>query len=569
MKIPADAALREAFYWSVIQECLVSRGDRRAEYDVLRNYYLFGSAPGNEAASHNKIFAAIDTLTSFLFAADTTRFAVKLGAGVDKAAHLPRVPPLTARLMDRWEDSNADIVFGNAVTWALVKNTAIVKLIQRGKETHPFLVDAENFGVYREDVPMLDRQEAFVEVVLTTKEQLARDLMNHPNKDLILARLSASRTVEDDLPAGIQRLVTSSFYPTTQGNVPDVLNLQDMYRPRTAAELVETYELWLWDDEIEGEHPQSGKPGGYRVVTLADPSICIYDRPAYDPESKDGLQMWLEGDHPYTQVCPNPAPDLFWGYSEVRKLCALQDLRERAVHQIEDLLDRNVTPPKALTGMWGAVEEKDLAMRKIGALLSSQEPMAKVQEFKPQIPQDLWAFIRELDAEFDETIALNAVLKGRGEAGVRSKGQTDRLAQLGSSRPKKRALIVEDSLERLATLYLKLDQAHNKDKLHTVPLEGKSEPFIAEQFTKDFMVKVDAHSSSPVFVEDQKNGMYAMFDRGIVDGEAIIDVEQPQNAQVLKERYKQLEKARAAAKEKEQAMKEAESQGKLTRLNQG
>jgi hypothetical protein len=42
----------------------------------------------------------------------------------------------------------------------------------------------------------------------------------------------------------------------------------------------------------------------------------------------------------------------------------------------------------------------------------------------------------------------------------------------------------------VATLYLKLMQAY--DKTHFKDEDGH--PFIAEQFTKDYVVKVDAHS---------------------------------------------------------------------------
>jgi len=241
---------------------------------------------------------------------------------------------------------------------------------------------------------------------------------------------------------------------------------------------------------------------------------------------------------------------------------------------ITNLIDRNVTPDKALTGQWGATDEKFFAMQRLGSLISSQDPTAKVQEFKPQIPQDLWAIIDKIDAMFDETISLNNLSKGHGDTGVRSKGQTESLLRVGSSRPKKRALTIEDSLERIATLYLKLDQKHNDEPLDfDEPQKGvNGNPvtvFISEQFTKDYMAKVDGHSSSPVFVEDQKNDAKWMFENQIIDGESYLDIAQPMNVQILKEKYKVMAKNKAAAAQKEEAMAEAESQGKLAKLKQG
>ncbi len=65
------------------------------------------------------------------------------------------------------------------------------------------------------------------------------------------------------------------------------------------------------------------------------------------------------------------------------------------------------------------------------------------------------------------------------------------------------------------------------------------------------MVKVDAHSSSPVFIEDQKNGAYAMFDRGVIDGEALLEAEQPQNLQELIAKWKVMQAQRAKAAEEQ------------------
>jgi hypothetical protein len=558
VKIP-KVEEREAFYWDLIDKCLVSRGQRKAMYESMRSYSMFGSAPGQDPAIFNKIDASMDSLASFLFAAETTRFSIKLGAGVDKKMEMPKIPPLIERLNDRWQDSNCDMMFGMAVKDALTYATIIFKLVQRKTETHPFVIYPGDFGVLREDIPLLDRQEAFVHVFMTTKDQLRRDLENHPNKDLLLSRINANRKADDEneLPAGVQRIITSQVSPNIQGNVNAPLaGAYDAMVPRTAEELIEMKELWVWDDTFKSKDGH-WRDGGWRVVTMADPGITIYDRPSYDPEDTS-KSMFLQSDHPFTKICPNPMSDYFWGQSEVQKCIILQGEREHRLGQIHRLMDRMVDPAKSMFGVWGAVDEKNDAARLIGALISSQDPLAKITEHKPLLPPDVWTDIHEIDMMFDETIGLSNVLKGKGEAGVRSKGQTDRLAQLGSSRSKKRALVIEDSLERIGLQYVQLDQKHNKDPLVMIG-NGKEEEFIAEQFTKDYMVKVDAHSSSPVFIEDQKNGAYAMFDRHIIDGEAVLDAEQPQNIQALKVRYKEMQHAQAVAAQHKQQMEEAQA----------
>lgn len=560
MIIPA-AAEREAFYQDIITRCLQSRQSRIAWYETLRAYYLFGADSNQDPAIHNKIYPSIDTLVSFLFAVDTTRFAILLGTSADKKIELPKVPPLIQRLNGKWQDSNADIIFSDGVTWSLVYDTMILKLIQKGEETHPYLLAPHNFGVLDESQPMLDRQEAFVHVFTTTRPQLYRELEAHPKRAELMTKLSTSPREQHEMSAGVQRVIVNSQAPLSgsySGNVNDVLGGSELYRASAPEELIELYELWVWNDKEED----------YQVVTLADPDVCIYDRPA-------SPNMFLKGEHPFTQICPNPAPDYFWGYSEVQRLIRLQDLREHHLQQITQLIDRNVTPDKALTGMWGAVEEKDFALRRLGALIGSQDPTAKVVEFKPQIPTDLWQVVNKIDEMFDETISLNNLSKGQGDTGVRSKGQTESLLRVGSSRPKKRALTIEDSIERVATLYLKLDQKHNPEHLEfeePQKMPGMSVPakeFISEQFTKDYMVKVDAHSSSPVFVEDHKKDAVELFKLQIIDGESLLDILQPQNVQILKEKYKKMAAKRAEAEARDKAMQEAEAAGKVTKLQQG
>ena len=108
---------------------------------------------------------------------------------------------------------------------------------------------------------------------------------------------------------------------------------------------------------------------------------------------------------------------------------------------------------------------------------------------------------------FAEASGISSILAGRGETGVRSAGHAGQLARLGSSRAKKRALVVEDALEKVATLYLKLMQAY--DPTHFEDELGHR--FIAEQFTRDYVVKVDAHSNSPIFTEDLKALAFNLF----------------------------------------------------------
>jgi hypothetical protein len=517
MRIPTEPLDREYFYLDLIQKCLVSREDRNPDYASLRSWYLFGNGPDDSPALYNKIFPHIDQLTSFLYSAETTRFSIDLGAAVPQEEH-NKIPALTRALNDEWLSSNADQVFSTAVTWSLCFNTTFVKLVIN-KGIHPYMVEPSTIGVLREDTPFLDRQEAFVQTYYITKSELYNRLYSHPNRESIVKRVSSTQHERTEIANGIERIILSQSNPTLYGNVNLDLAGLNRYKAVVSEDTVEMTELWVWNDETND----------YQVVTKADPDVIIYDRP--------GETVFLKGECPFVQVCPNPLYDYFWGMSEVQRLIFLQQLRNKRMAEILDLLSKQVSPPTALIGFTGIMDEKNFALNRAGGLLSTDMPSAKVEKLAPQIPPDLFREIGEIDLMFEEASGIVSVLQGRGEQGVRSSGHASQLARLGSSRAKKRALIIEDSLEKLATLYLKCMQAYNST--HFTDINGL--PFIAEQFTGDFVVKVDAHSNSPIFTEDQRTLAFNLFKAGVIDKESLLDMLDPPMKQLLKDRLKKME----------------------------
>ena len=230
----------------------------------------------------------------------------------------------------------------------------------------------------------------------------------------------------------------------------------------------------------------------------------------------------------------------------------LQSLRNNRMTEILDLLSKQVSPPTSLTGFTGILDEKNFALNRAGGLLASDMPNAKAERMGPEMPSNLWEVTHEIDSMFSEVSGISNVLSGRGESGVRSQGHASQLARLGSSRAKKRALIVEDSLEKVATLYLKMMQVY--DPTHFKDTEGT--PFIAEQFTRDFVVKVDAHSNSPIFTEDTKELAFSLFKAQAIDKESLLDMLEPPMKQLLKDKLKRrLEKEASQPKPELEAKK--------------
>jgi hypothetical protein len=523
MRIPSNDLLREQFYRDLVEKCMVSLQERKSDYNSLRSFFLFGAGPDEPPCIFNKIYPHIDQLTSFLYSAETTRFSINVGAAVPDQEQI-KVPRLTLALNDEWINSNADQVFSSALTWALCFNSTFIKLVYNNG-IHPYMVEPASLGVLREDTPYTDRQEAIVQTYYITKSELYNRLYSHPKRESIVKRISTSiHTNSEDLPEGLDRIMLSQSNPTMYGNVNLDLSGMNRYKARVAEETVKMYELWVWNDEIDD----------YQCVTMADPDIFIYDRP--------GESMFLKGELPFVQICPNPQYDYYWGQSEVSRLVFLQQLRNNRMTEILDLLSKQVNPPTALTGFTGILDEKNFALNRAGGLLSSDMPNARADRLAPDMPSSLFEVIHEVDNMFSEASGISSVLQGKGESGVRSSGHASQLARLGSSRAKKRALIVEDSLEKVATLYLKLMQVY--DKTHFKDDEGHQ--FIAEQFTSDYIVKVDAHSNSPIFTEDLRQLAFNLFKAKAIDTESLLDLLEPPMKQLLKDKLKKKEQAAAA-----------------------
>jgi hypothetical protein len=523
MKIPTDLVEREQFYYDLVEKCSVSIQSRTGEYDSLRSYYLFGAGIDAPPAYYNKIYPHIDQLSSFLYSAETTRFSITLGASVEPS-YQSMIPSLTGALNDDWLNSNADQVFAQALNWALCYNSTFIKLIPK-KGMHPYMVDPRLMGVLREDTPYTDRQEALVQIYYITKSELQARLYSHPNRDAIFARVQIGESQQSQVPDGIQRLILSATDPTMYGNVN--LNIAGMqtYKPTVGEETIKMTELWVWNDDTED----------YQCVTIADPNVVVYDRP--------GASMFLKGELPFVQICPTPQYDYYWGISEVGRLVFLQDMRNKRMSEILDLLSKQVAPPTALIGFTGLLDEKNFALNRAAGLLATDMPNAKVEQLAPSIPNDLFREIDQIDKMFEEASGIVNVLQGRGESGVRSAGHASQLARLGSSRAKKRALIVEDALEKMATLYLKCMQVYSARSYRDLD----QNKFIAGQFTDDFVVKVDAHSNSPIFTEDLRALAFALADRGAITKERLIDILEPPMKQQLKEDLRKMQEAQQSA----------------------
>jgi len=519
----------DGFTAEVVGKCMSTQRERVQAYQGLSHYYLFGAQDGNQAP-YGKIYPHLDLLTAYLYSQATVEFEVAVQNVEDPVYEQAEL--IGHRLNMNFHDYGIADKYKEALTWALVYNSTFLKLRPRTNpfQLKPYMVEPHNIGVLDESLPDLDDQEAFTHQYTVGKNELRRRVSVLPNAADIMRRVSAVPVMKQDaFPESIKNIIVAGpanmSTSSTRGivNIPELFN-QLQYKPSTVEDQVDMYETWVWDDDAED----------YRTITIAAPGVVIYGR-------KDiGNLLGIKGEHPFVHICPNRLYNYFFGWSEIVGLIRLQDWTSERLREIRRILTLQADPPTSFSGFGGLNDEKAAAFGSPGAWISDPTPNAKVEKLSPELPTDLFQEIYMIQSMFNDISGLSDVLQGKGESGVRSKAQTDTLAKLGSARIKARAQTVEKSLEEIGHLTMKMMQKKDDHKYKTA--KG---PFTAAQFTDDYQVHVDAHSASPVFVDDHVQLAMGLTKLGVIDKRSCLELTKPPKLQLLLKRQEKLEKQRA------------------------
>lgn len=524
---------------------MATRRERIQMYTGLYHYFLFGAQDGNQAP-YGKIYPHIDLLKAYLYSQATVEYDITPKAGNADEADIEQAELVAKRQNMYFHDNGVADAYGDGLGLSFVWGSTFLKLDPRkvgGEQfgVDPYIVEPHNFGVLNEGVPYLERQEAFVHAYYIGKDELHRRVSLLPNGADIMRRVAAAPVNEEDaFPESIHRIIVAGpsnmTTSTTRGlvNIPELFN-QIQYKPKAIDDQVEMYELWVWDDKTED----------YRTITVAAPGVVIYGR------KEIGNLLGIKGEHPFIHICPNRLHNYFYGWSEVTNLIRLQDWMSERLGEIRRILTLQANPPKSFSGFGGINDEKAGAFGTPDSWISDPTPSAKVEFLAPKVPENLFEEVYAIQGFYNDISGLSDILQGRGESGVRSKAQTDTLAKLGSARIKQRAQAVERCLEEIGGLMVQM--MRKKDDHRYKAKDGSH--FTAAQFTEDFQVHVDAHSASPVFVDDHQQMALALAKLGIIDGASAIELIKPPKTELLKQRYKENQARRA------QAQKEALAAG--------
>lgn len=557
MKLPVASGERLLFVQDLVRKCFVSRDSRISFYNAMRMYYLFGIDDfGYDDAdgAFNKIYSHCQQLNSFMFSPETTRFDISLGPTVS-SEYQSYVNPMVELLEQHWHGTpyqSVDQTFKGAVEWASVYGSTFVKIIPKVwhdpndpiktklLSVRHHIVEPHNIGMLREDRFGLYNQECYAEKYVITLTQLRNELTMHRDRERIMkiaqemtpnadARTQPGMGVMDRL------IVTAISGDSIEGEANMVGSpLTSLYRPQVGEDMIEMTELYVYDDDIQD----------WRIITLLGNDEPIWDRPLD--------RMFLPFTLPHVQVCPLPAHDYAYGYSRVEKIIRLQGFRNERITDIRHLLRKQAHPPVSITGSAGIPDEMADALDTPGGSLTLPDVAATIKEHEVKIDGNQWVDVREIDNMIDDTTGLPPINQGKSEKGVRSESQGETLSELGATRAKSDALTIEDSLDCIATILVRVLRRYSAAQLRADADDNQEKPgegvFTPSQFPDDFVAKVDGHSSSPVFRANYEAKVFRLLALQAIDKEdalQLLDI--PRKRQLITTLKEKIEPAEAKA----------------------
>lgn len=560
MKLPS----RKIGDWAydIIEECSVSRQQRAAECAYWRNYYYVGSDEDEDPALYNRIFGHIDRLASYLFSPADVRFNIEFDSTIGKA-YLERAQVAARYLSREFHRSDVDLSFAAANELALIKGCAIQKLNWGHNGFDPCIIHPESFGVLREDISSLDKQEAFVHSTFLTPGQMYRQLTGNPKQDEIMEKVKrmAKKKARNEYDYSyLHELIVGAIHPIStdgqagnaRGSVSASTTPSVMMDPAVAESLICLHELWVMDDDRQD----------WTTIQMIDPEIVITGQ--YKRENLCGVK----GEHPFRKVCPNEVDGYFWGRSEVAAVKTLQDLLNRRMDDYDKLASLQSNRPRAYIGFNGITDEINSMLNSPGGYITeSQGANTKIEDLAPKMPDDIFQGINEIIRMFDDVAGFENITMGKGESGVRAGVHADTLMRSAGNRLRDRALLVERQCSDVGDFCFKLLQAKEAAIFSTKPdphedaatfskwvkaflalssrQEEQSQKFLLSQLPDDYRVMVDSHSASPAFSMDARTLAEQLSKLGAIDAVSLLELTQPPQADILIARAKEKEEREA------------------------
>lgn len=526
MIIPGDSTIH-SFTTDLIDKCYrLGANGRIAENKKLRSWYLKGKDDGQDSIL-NRLLAHNRLQSSFLYSGETASFNVECGVTVDELLHM-QSEVFADTLHMYWKDDDFDTVIKDAVEMQGVYGKSFVKVIASGKASQLYYCSPSNIGVYREDIPQLDRQDCIVHKYQITKHELQRklELKKYPKDQInaIMAYLPKNfpnpeeQTAAQDFIISYQlSLPGDSVSPT--GGIFDINSMGDRnYIPTVNNDLVTMYEIWVWDTKLND----------FQIITATD-YFVIHIEPN---DRKDGTYYFIKQEHPFVDFCANRLADYFWGISEVGGQIGLQHWINERLGQIQKVFKLQMNPPMVGENLTNATDEWPNFF-KPGGRYTTNSSDVKITQLQTPSAINAYAEISNITDFMNDMSQINDMLQGKGTSGVRAEGHAALLARISSATQKDKALLIEKSVEKIATLTAKL-MYKSDDTIYIVKYKNQEIKFTLSEFVEDFKVKVNNHSTSPLFAYDIEQTMFALRKMGDISSLRLIEaLNVPNKADIL------------------------------------
>lgn len=550
MKIPNSLPEKERFLRYVIDTCMASREERRSLYEKRRRYFLFGQNM-EQKVRFNRLKSHMKLVSSFLFSPDGLTYNVAPPKNADEQTQ--------QKFLALQDDFNEDIhesgisdMFGEAVTCALNFDTMILKVGWNDITGQPFvkMVEPACFGVYREDDPDFSSQTAMNHTFLLDYDEACERLVRAGKADRIPHLQIDGVSAESGLPPMLQQMIiTATGGENLSGNIMGSINPSyeegARFHAKTSAPMVRFHETWIWDTDSEDYRIFHSLDGPVLLSDSKDSVKIIKDSQGNKKTKLDSETNWyLKKQNPFVPITPLMLYNYFWGDCHQEDIIPLQNWSTERLIQIDELLGKQVDPAKVLSGFQGIPDEKAEALGGPGTWVADSMPGAKVDELKPQMPEDLFREFNEIGGLMMEASGLTEVVSGKSSGGARGGQQQKQMQITGGGQIKKVALGLESPLTRLGDLVMKL-KMKNDDSQIKMP---DNTEFVAAQVGEEFTMKVAGHSHSPLFTMTTQELATTLFKAQAIDQEWLIRLlNPPEKANLLHSLKRRQE---AAAKEK-------------------
>lgn len=431
----------------------------------------------------NKIRPIVDRKSSLIYTPDQVKFWIEIPPDENLDQWYYWLEPTASAVGDWWWSTDTDRLFGLAVTWALVYGSMIIceqptPTPAGDVELVAHLVHPSNFGVLQPNQPDLTRQECFCLTTYFTWDECVRRLAGHPKRDRILSRMESTNPTigqtEGSIIMGPGNPGTTNYRAVYDYAGPYGYNAQ------VQTQHYKWHDLYCYDD----------RANDWQVFTISGPDI-IFDRPIED--------IGLPGKPHFVKICPTEMPDYFWGLSLVETVARLQEWYAGRFSELDEVIGKILRPPKAGLGLGISFEEKLASLNRAGGRAAFPSATAKIQEFIPSVPPQIFDYFSEVDSFFNNASGMSPNLWGQQESGTRTAEMANGLLRLAGSELKRESSTVEKQAEDTADTLLHLQLRYNSDPL----IDENGNPFFLANFPDKFRIRVDGHSTSSLFMEDQ------------------------------------------------------------------